>query len=308
MNPSGVRPTWARAARALTRALDPWAWARLQSIRGGPFFGERRRRHRYAVLDEPALRATRRSDTVFVFGSGYSINEVTPEQWSLIAAHDTMSFNYFPHQRFVRADYHLVGELATGDDFRREAWEPALREYGALIAANPLYQRTVMLLQAGWSALQSNRLVALDLLRPGTRIFRYRRTARGRVRPPSASFAEGLVHGAATLVGCVNFAVLMGWREIVLAGVDLADSRYFWLPYDATRADMVGQFRHDEPYPMVPPLIAHLAGWVPLLAARGIRLSVYNPRSLLAGVMPVFSHDAARDLPSAAPVPQPSLG
>jgi hypothetical protein len=282
------RPFWSRALRAAARRLDVWEWAKLQSIRFRPYFGERAHRGRYVLLTEDGLRATRRSDRVFVFGSGYSLNEITAAEWGAIAAHDTFSFNYFPHQRFVRADYHMVGELVTGNDLRRSEWEPALREYAGLIAGNPHYEHTVVLLQAGWSAFQSNRLVALELLRPGTRIFRYRRTARGVYRPPSTSFAEGLVHGAATLVGCVNFAVLMGWREIVLTGVDLADSRYFWLPYDATRADMVGIVAHDQPYPMVQPLIAHLAQWVPLLAARGIRLSVYNPRSLLTAVMPTF--------------------
>jgi hypothetical protein len=301
------RPRWARAARAVARRLDVWQWARLQAIRTGPFLGERRQRRSYATLDEDALRATRRSDTLFIFGSGYSLNDVTAPEWRAIAQHDTLSFNYFPHQRFVRADYHLIGELVSGNDLRRREWEPALREYAALIAGNPFYERTVFLLQAGWSAYQSNRMVALGLLPPGSRIFRYRRTARGVYRPPSASFAAGLVHGAATLVGCVNFAVLMGWREIVLAGVDLYDSRYFWLLRDEARADMAGLHPHDQPYPMVPPLVAHLASWVPLLAARGIRLSVYNPRSLLASVMPVFPRPAAE--PGAAPkVAQPSFG
>jgi hypothetical protein len=298
-------PRWARALRALARRLDLWQWARLQSIRVGPYFGDRRYRRRYATLDEEALRATRRADAVFIFGSGYSINEITPEGWQFIARHDTLSFNYFPRQRFVRADYHLVGELATGSDWRRREWEAALREYGALIAGNPLYDGCVFLLQAGWGALQSNRMVALDLLRPGARIFRYRRTARGVYRPPSSSFAEGLVHGAATLVGCVNFAVLMGWRDIVLTGVDLADSRYFWLPYDEPRPDMVP---HDQPYPMIGPLVEHLAKWTSLLARRGVFLSVYNPRSLLADVMPVYRRDAAAEPPVTPPLAQPSLG
>ena len=297
-----------RALRAMVRRLDVWEWTKLQTIRARPYFGERRQRRRYTSLTEEALRATRRSEAVFIFGSGYSINDITASEWPAIAAHDTLSFNYFPHQRFVRADYHLVGELVTGNDLRRREWEPPLREYAGLIASNPFYERTVFLLQAGWSAYQSNRLVALGLLPAASRIFRYRRTARGVYRPPSSSFAEGLVHGAATLVGCVNFAVLMGWRDIVLTGVDLFDSRYFWLPYDEARADMAGVVPHDQPYAMVQPLIAHLASWVPLLAERGIRLSVYNPRSLLADVMPVFRRAAAPEAPMAPPQAQPSFG
>ena len=33
----------------------------------------------------------RRSDTIYIFGSGYSLNEITREQWGEIEKHDTMS-------------------------------------------------------------------------------------------------------------------------------------------------------------------------------------------------------------------------
>jgi hypothetical protein len=59
---------------------------------------------------------------------------------------------------------------------------------------------------------------------------------------------------------------------------------------------------------MVQPLVAHLARWVPLLAERGIRLSVYNPRSLLADVMPVFPRAVPPEAPMAPPQAQPSFG
>src|SRR3954468_13869279 len=113
------RPLWARAARAAARRLDLREWAKLQKIRAAPFFGERRQRRLYTALDEDALRATRRSATVFIFGSGYSLNDVAADEWRAIGQHDTVSFNYFPHQRFVRADYHLIGELVSGNDLRR---------------------------------------------------------------------------------------------------------------------------------------------------------------------------------------------
>ena len=58
-----------------------------------------------------------------------------------------------------------------------------------------------------------------------------------------------------------------GWRHIVLVGVD--DSRYFWAPPDST------------------------GRWARLLAAGGVTLSVYNPRSLLRDVTSVYERPRA---------------
>ena len=278
-------------ALALVRRFDLREWLHIQSIRALPWLGEKWSRSRYVVLDEEALRKTRRSDTVFIFGSGYSLNDLSAEEWAHIAAHDTIGFNYSSRQRWVRTDYHIVGEIFTADDARRSRWWPGIEEYGRLIAGNPMYEHTIVGLQAGWFAYQSNRLAASGCLRKGTRIFRYKRIARGLFRPPTRAIADGLVHGAGSLSDVVNFAYAMGWRQIVIAGVDLYDSRYFWLGYDETRPDMMLNrgTGHSEQHPTADTLIPYLKGWRELMERDGVALTVYNPRSLLARVLPVYS-------------------
>src|SRR5687767_720284 len=71
----------------------------------------RRQAHRYRFLTEGELRATRKSDTLFVFGSGASLNAVSASQWQEIGRHDTLGFNWFVRQEFVRCDYHLIREI-----------------------------------------------------------------------------------------------------------------------------------------------------------------------------------------------------
>ena len=51
---------------------------------------------------------------------------------------------------------------------------------------------------------------------------------------PTRSFAQGVRHAPGTLSDVVNCAYLLGWKDIVLVGVDLYDSRYFWLEQDQT--------------------------------------------------------------------------
>ena len=127
-----------QAVRALVKRFDLREWLHIQSVRALPWLSEQWSRSRYVVLDEAALRKTRRSDTVFLFGSGYSLNDLSAEEWEHIAAHDTIGFNYSSRQHWVRTDYHIVGEIFTADDARRSRWWPGIEEYGRRIAGNPI--------------------------------------------------------------------------------------------------------------------------------------------------------------------------
>ncbi len=229
---------------------------------------------RYRRLSERELLATRKSDTAFLFGSGRSLLEITPEEWGRIAEYETISFREFPRQRWVRADYHVTAEI---DD---------VEGYARRIRENPLYRETVFVVQKGWLARGGNELVGRGLLPPGARVFRFSRATRGIDEPPSRSFARGLVHGWSSAISVVNFAVLMGFRRIVLAGVDLYDKGYFWLGEGERRA-------YEKPgaaagFPGAERIVAMLGGWHDLLEPEGIRLQVQNPRSLLAARLPVF--------------------
>lgn len=259
-------------ARDVARAAGPntAAWAR-----------DRAGRRAYTLLDEPALRATRRSDTAFVFGSGRSLLAISPAEWQRIAAHDTVSFREFPRQSWVHADYHLTGEVDDLDDYARR-----LRE-------NPLYAETVFVVQEGWYAVSGNRLVGGRLLPAGARVFRFHRTGRGVYQPPSRSFADGLVHGFNSSISTTNFAVALGWRRIVICGVDLYDKGYFWLDEGETRSYEKPGIEARSRFTSADQIVDTLGRWRELLAPEGVELLVHNPRSLLAAVMPVFSWEAA---------------
>ena len=51
-------------------------------------------------------------DRVFIFGSGYSLNEISPEGWDKIRSQgDTMSFNKFFYSTFIDLDYYIFREV-----------------------------------------------------------------------------------------------------------------------------------------------------------------------------------------------------
>jgi hypothetical protein len=272
-----------RAARIARSA----AWsARLLPVRMRPWLLARRNLKRYVVLDEAGVRATRHDDKLFVFGSGSSLNELTAEEVAEIERHETLGFNWFVRQEFVRCDYHLIRGIPD-TDLDRRVWQPQLDEYFRLLAGNPRFANTIYLVQRGFRATNGNRAIGLRRLPEGSRIYRWRTI--DDAGAPSENLSEGLVHGHSTLQECINFAYLVGWREIVLVGVDLYDRRYFWLDSSETRSvdERRGASAADRHTQAASGLVDTLDRWARWLAERDVRLTVYNPRSLLAGTVPV---------------------
>lgn len=261
-----------------------------------------RNAHRHEKISEETLCASRTSDTLFIFGSGWSLKSITPEEWRHIAQFQTFGFNWFVRQNFVRTDYHLVKEISY-DDTDPTIWKPLLRQYSECLNTNPHYKNTILLMQWGFLAINANRIVGLRWLDDGRQVFPCSFVSRGIYREPTPHFSEGLAHSSGTLSSCVNCAYLMGYTNIVLAGVDLNDRRYFWLHEDETRAsDKARGATCADRHNMADPTLDVFARWTRWLGQRGVRLSCYNPHSLLAEVMPVYDSPARR-LPDAADSP-----
>jgi hypothetical protein len=266
-------------------------------VRLGAWIPFIRRRRRYRLLTENELRATRTGDAVFVFGSGSSLNDIGQDEWHRFEQAQTIGFNWFVRQNFVRVDYHIVRELGC-DDLRRESWRPAVDEYFRLARENPLYRGATFVVHTGFNAINGNRAIGLGLLPANRPVFLYR-SRRGQAEL-SRSFTDGLAHPSSTLDDAINFAVLTGWTEIVLVGVDLYDRRYFWLPEGETLpGDVARGATFDERHSRAGSgMIDTIGAWSRELESQGIRLSVYNPRSLLADVVPVYDRSGVPREPS----------
>lgn len=242
----------------------------------------------YRQLSEDELKDTRFSDTVFVFGSGASIRDISTAEWNRIAVCNTVSFNWFPHQNYVRIDYHLIREVCS-DDLRPEIWKPQIEDYSRLIRENSHYYKTVFVVQSDFTALNTYRLIGGRKLPIGAAFFPFRTRSRSIADLPSDSFKNGLVHARSSLFDSVNFAFIMGWKRIVLAGVDLYDRRYFWLKENERRVgDIIRSATVETQHNTAESTVLVMGKWREHMAEHGAELMVYNPRSLLTEVLPVF--------------------
>ena len=64
-----------------------------------------RRKFHIGSFEEIDLAKWKRSDFLFILGSGASINRISPERWKSIAQHDTIGFNFWPFHPFVPGMY-----------------------------------------------------------------------------------------------------------------------------------------------------------------------------------------------------------
>jgi hypothetical protein len=252
-----------------------------------PWRAAERALREHAVVDPEVLRAGRRSDLVFVFGSGGSLAELSADAWAGISVHDTFGFNWFVRQEYVRCDFHLVRGVADATLDRRRV-RSDIEEYFRFLRESPWFADSTVLLQHERRAFAANTALLEGMIPPGRPILPWH-TFPGAV--PSDDLARGLAHGSSTLFDSINAAYLLGWSEIVLAGVDLYDRQYFWLERGTARGlDAERGAQATDPHSQVGHGVARQIGtWSTWLARRGVRLSVLNPRSLLADVLPVHT-------------------
>lgn len=265
---------------------------------------------RLPPLSRLDLHAFKRSETLFILGSGSSINAIDDERWRSIRENDSIGFNFWlrhPHvptmymcecidvrsapraaMHWVRLaherarDYSGVPIIVTDlqpsrlDMIRMvpEEWRPALH---ALVTV-PLFARSAGELRTALAILES--AGAFSRARHVHRVLKYR----------------------ASVVALVTLGVRLGYRRIVLCGIDLKDPAYFY--EDASRYPDMATFRSSPatsvhttliPRPMLLPvdvIISEMRDQV--LTPRGVEIFVQSPTSALYPRIPVAPESVYR--------------
>lgn len=288
-----IRHQWANLHR-----LGISDFARWHSILFDAWVRDKLNRRAYRIVNESELRASRKSDKVFIFGSGYSLNDISPSEWRHFEEHDTLGFSGFIYQKWVRVDYHLIRGW-TETRIGSFKWRPSTIDFANVLNANPYFQNTILIMQGEYLAQFCNSLIGYRLLRLGRRIFRYTTNRAGGL--PTSNFKQGVTHNIGTLCDAVNFAYCLGWKEIILVGVDLYDSRYFWLGPDETLGldgssgilipgpRNIRGLAYDQMHNTARKgIVEIMAQWSDKFKAENVHISVYNPNSLMVEVMPVY--------------------
>jgi hypothetical protein len=184
------------------------------------------------------LRPLKSSETVFVLGSGWSINEIRDERWKVIGRHDSIAMNFWPAHAFVPRiylfenvpripGYELVFDALQGLLQRRaEDYRNTVKIVSEL---RPLDSRQLILeiphtfrrnLYVGYSA-------GVVARTGGELIAGLRYLCRKRVFSPGDHIPWHFKYQSSA-TAAISLAVRMNYRRIVLCGIDLGRAVYFY--------------------------------------------------------------------------------
>ena len=245
------------------------------------------------------LKSKKSGDRVFILGAGPSLNNISNEEWRLIGLSNTIGFNSVFYLKKIDITFFILKEWGSKDSMI-DRWRVPLSDLIGKIKENKFLRNTVFLLQSGLTSIFSNRLLVNGLWPPELRYSTYwidRITL-----TPNRDFRGRLVHRQGTLCSAISFAVQMGYKEIVLAGVDLDGRGYFWSPpgrsvnwsvdtgeiiYDCN--DELGGRVEDRHNTANNGIVETISDWAAFLNVEyGVKLFTYNPRSLLCEALPVY--------------------
>jgi hypothetical protein len=238
--------------------------------------------------------ANKRSDTVFILGSGSSLNSVNDLLLKKINNHhDVFAFNASIGFDKLNIDYAIVREEfflfrnLFGLSFPILSNKKYFQKFQDNFFKSHLMNTKIFLAvdrKAGSNILWYKFCKTLE-----HRIFFYNNLIDRKIDWPPSCSLKGIPHGNSTLLDAINISFILNYKRIILLGVDLYDSRYFYLQEGDTRSIDVSRGKsYKDPHDTNKRVMGSIIKWDKFLRERGVDLFVYNPKSLLAKHLRVF--------------------
>lgn len=189
------------------------------------------RKKRLQTIDQLDVKAYKQSDTVFILGSGASINELTTSDWEKVRAADSIGFNYFlVHDHVPTYYFYETPYSSLYFDFFVKTWntKSALHKTLPLIVQYAHYykrgyslkglkhdsQHTFFNIPHRYSTLNKSKLSKI-----------LQRELSGKAG--SCDFSR-IIHHRGSVSYLIAFAYLAGYKNIVLLGIDMNNHNYFY--------------------------------------------------------------------------------
>jgi hypothetical protein len=254
-----------------------------------------RRPSGYELLSVNEVRERKRSDTLFILGSGPSIRRVQPSQWEYIGQHESFGINFSLLLDFVPT-YHLMED-------GKVAWHRALTR-GVLAPRRRKLSPTIWFISNRHTRRLIHPRYTPELFPEPAKVCIFQLPERlllERDRPFTAADLENSVRYRGTMSLALYLGMQLGYKRIVLLGVDLHTPRHFFEDMEEMRAYMENvprdQLDDGLPFPvMIPkdgmyrPLDEYLYALNELhFSRKGIELYMGHRDSMLCPRIPYFS-------------------
>ena len=261
------------------------------------------------ILTRDEFLSKKKSDTIVVYGSGYSINDITEEQWNKLGQFDSIGFNWFlkskrPVTFYLLREQDIWRKNGFGDESRKEVVDTLNNYYKDSCAivvdlsnshpkwsktnhyGKKIYQKDIKL--SGVISKEVFARISLPEYRNGWPENNKRYNILCNYFQSYDMLNKGIVYDFCSMVNILHLITFLKYKRIIFAGVDLYDHRYFWLGKDKLRNITKKRGRKLNSNHFVSNFTCGLIGTYNNYF-KDVELFVLNPKSLLAKKIKIWS-------------------
>lgn len=221
----------------------------------------------------------KKTSAIFILGSGRSINNLSDSEWGIISKYDSIAFNWFCKHKF-EPTFFLLREQANLPSRISKTENKDI-----LLKLVNRYKNTTGIV-CDTSNHTKHAYQHGDNLKIPYVILKDIRSRKGRKMKYLTRdiFEFGIVHYNCTLYNVMHFIKFMEYSTVVFVGIDLYDSRYFWLPKNKPRHTIIKKNKKcSDVHPVAGPVIQLISRFHKAFPL--VQMYTSNQRSLLCKVI-----------------------
>lgn len=179
-------------------------------------------------LDTSELSRYKKSDTLFILGSGASINKLTHKDWDVIRNADSIGFNFWLLHDFVPTYYEFetTRDAESTQSFLHNLNLKQIKYKNIPFIMKDVKDESSHIIKKIPDNLKKNLYLSLDLGIPGSNTIQLKKSLR---KIKINSIHNKLFYKKrASLSYLVLLSFIIGYRNIILCGVDLNNTKYFF--------------------------------------------------------------------------------
>lgn len=232
------------------------------------------------LLEKNQVLNYKKSDTMVIYGSGFSINQLKNKDFEILSRFDSSGFNWFCFSK-IPTTYYFVREQANIPS-RVHQPEETIENFIGQMNRHPYLSSCLLLHKISHHSpaaydyaenanqFKGNYFIVNDIKMKNNRsgIKNWRK------------IEKGLIHGGCTLNNIMHFTIALKYKIIIFVGIDLYDSKYFWLKEKETRYAIKNKKKTYRDRHLISGKILKLIREVKMCFPE-IQMYTYNPKSLL---------------------------
>ena len=258
------------------------------------------------IIGQKEFKKLKKSDTIVVYGCGYSINDLTLKEKEHLEKFDSIGFNWFCKSKIPTTFYLLREQGTKAFATRGETQSVLVSMLNKYYADSCLIVDNLRFSASRWKRLNSYALKVVNnrFIQKGVVLneifardkfdeFKERMGSKGRrckvVVEKMADydiFSDGLIYDFCSMTCVMHVVSYLDYDKIIFVGVDLYDHRYFWLPENALRAITQIMGRQLDSKHFVHHYTCKLASIY--MEKTGKQLYTFNSNSLLKDHIPIY--------------------